>query len=160
MRRSILIGGVCFFLGTISLVFAQTAMRPDQFIASVWTWTGIQTFTVARVTLSTPAISTSTFTLNMNAGQDFKVVLVNAACPCTIANPSNMPSTPQHGVIEIKQSATGSDTIGTWGSQWITAGGVTALTLSSSANASDFFSYDVIDSTHILIVPAAANATH
>lgn len=45
MRRSIFVGAICFLVGGASLLFAQTTgLRPDQFIALAWTWTGVQTF--------------------------------------------------------------------------------------------------------------------
>jgi hypothetical protein len=109
-------------------------------------------------------ISSSTFTPDLNAQQDFEITLIHASCPCTIANPSNISSAAadhQHGVIIINQSSTGSDTIGTWGSQWVAAGGgVTSLTLSTGVSAQDIFSYDVVDSTHIFIAPAGLNVSH
>jgi hypothetical protein len=116
-----------------------------------------------RVKGGSVAISTSTFTFDLDAQQDFEITLVHASCPCTIANPTNIAAAAadhQHGVIRIKQSSTGSDTVGTWGGQWIAGGGVATLTLSTAANAEDYFSYDVIDSTHILITAAALNAGH
>jgi hypothetical protein len=117
-----------------------------------------------RVKGGNVAISTATFTFDLSAQQDFEITLVHASCPCTIANPTNISaaaSDHQHGVIIVNQSATGSDTIGTWGSQWVAAGGVSALpALSTGANAQDIFAYDVIDSTHILIAPVAANVSH
>jgi hypothetical protein len=117
------------------------------------TFTGEQ-----RNSITTLSISTATFTPD-NSNNNYKIVLVHASCPCTIANPTTV-TAGAAGVIEVDQSATGSDTVGTWGSDYIAAGGVAALTLSSGANAKDFFSYLVLDSTHILVTPAAANATH
>ena len=108
--------------------------------------------------ITTLSISTATFTPD-NSNNNYKIVLVHASCPCTIANPTTV-TAGAAGVIEVDQSATGSDTVGTWGSDYIAAGGVAALTLSSGANAKDFFSYLVLDSTHILVTPAALNATH
>lgn len=108
--------------------------------------------------ITTLSISTATFTPD-NSNNNYKIVLVHASCPCTIANPTTV-TAGAAGVIEVDQSATGSDTVGTWGSDYIAAGGVAALTLSSGANAKDFFSYIVLDSTHILVTPGALNATH
>jgi hypothetical protein len=51
MRRGTLVGSICFLAGAISLAFAQT-MRPDQFIAAAWTWTGVQTFADGRLSLA------------------------------------------------------------------------------------------------------------
>lgn len=152
----VVIGLALVALASIVAALAQTtSMRPDQFIATSWTWSKPQ-----RVGLSTVAISTSTFTPDMTAAQDFKIVLVHASCPCTLANPTAPGAYPQHGVIEIDQSATGSDTIGTWGSSWIAPGGTSTLALSSGASARDFFSYVAIDSTHFLIAPGGLNASH
>ncbi len=61
----------------------------------------------------TPAISTATFNINAALGNKFVIGLVHASCPCTIANPTN-PVAGEKILFEILQSATGSDTIGTW----------------------------------------------
>jgi hypothetical protein len=164
MMKSIIIGAACFLIGITSLVFAQsTGLRPDQFVALPWVWTAVQQFSKAvGVALTTPTISTATFTLDLTQGQDFKVVLVHASCPCTI-NFSNPPAYPVHGVLEIVQSSTGSDTVGTWGAAGPTVlagGGVTTLVLSTSANAKDFFSYDSYDGSNVLVVLAALAASH
>lgn len=121
----------------------------------------VQTFTASkRGTVQTLTISTATFTPNFDTGNNFTLTLINASCPCTIANPSTTPVAGQSGIIEIIQSATGSDTIGTWGSQYVAAGGVSTLTLSTAANAKDYASYYVVDATHILVSMGALNASH
>jgi hypothetical protein len=51
MRRSLLVGSICFLAGAMSLAFAQT-MRPDQFVAAPWTWTGIQIFADGKLSLA------------------------------------------------------------------------------------------------------------
>jgi hypothetical protein len=63
-------------------------------------------------------------------------------------------------MLDIIQSSTGSDTVGTWGSQYITPGGTSTLTLSTGANAIDHIAYRVIDSTHVLLSAVMLNATH
>lgn len=89
------------------------------------------------------------------------MTLVHASCPCTIANPTGIASAiGQTGMLDIIQSSTGSDTVGTWGSQFITPGGTSTLTLSAAANAVDHIAYRVIDSTHVLLGPVMQNATH
>jgi hypothetical protein len=57
-------------------------------------------------------------------------------------------------VIEVIQSSTGSDTIGTYGSQFEAPGGTASIVLSTGANAVDTLSYFVLDSTHILLIPS------
>ena len=122
----------------------------------------VQVFTLPqRVKTISPSISTATFTVDFNASQDFKLLLTTA-CPCTITW-ANIPSVGhQHGVIEIIQSATGSNTIGTWDAATIAAGGVAALTLSTGDNDQDFFSYvaGVNSGVNVLVTPGAQNATH
>lgn len=108
---------------------------------------------------STPAISTATFTPDFSASNNFNVVLVHAACPCTLANPTS-PTAGQFGVIAIAQSSTGSDTIGTWGSQYSYVGGTASITLSTGASAIDYFPYYVKDSTHIILEPIVKGPTH
>ena len=114
----------------------------------------------ANATVQTPAISTSTFTPSGQGGNDIIVNLVHASCPCTLANFSGTIVPGQHGVLYVVQSSTGSDTIGTWGSDYFIAGGTSAITLSTSANAIDVFSYSVKDATHIVLSGPSLNVTH
>jgi len=100
------------------------------------------------VTPTTLAISTATFTPD-GTSNNYAITLVHASCPCTLANPSATPVAGTGGQIVVKQSATGSDTFGTWGSQYEASGGTSTLTLSTAANAVDVLSYYVRDSTHI-----------
>lgn len=104
-------------------------------------------------------IATATFTPLFNSQNDFTIGLTSA-CPCTVANPSGTVVPGQGGVIWITQDATGSRTIGTWGSSYVTAGGVSTLTLSTAANAIDGISYKVKDATHIVLTPVLLNVTH
>jgi hypothetical protein len=103
--------------------------------------------------VTTLAISTATFTPD-GSNNHYKLTLVHASCPCTLANPSATPVAGTSGTIEVIQSATGSDTIGTWGSQYMAPSGTSSIVLSTGANAIDVLSYFVVDSTHILIIPS------
>jgi hypothetical protein len=98
---------------------------------------------------TTLAISTATFTPN-GTSNNYNITLVHASCPCTLANPSVTPVAGQTGKIVVTQSATGSDTIGTYGSFYKFSGG-TAPTLTAAANSVDLLSYYVIDATHIAV---------
>lgn len=109
---------------------------------------------------NTVALSVSTFTPSMTSGVNFAFPLVHASCPCTIANPSAIGSAiGQTGMLDITQSSTGNDTV-TWGSEYITPGGTSTLTLSTAANAVDHIPYRVIDGTHVLLGPVLQNAAH
>lgn len=120
-----------------------------------------QTFTAAqRSTPVTLTISTATFTPNFNTGQNFEMTLVHASCPCTLANPSTTLVPGQTGTIKIIQSSTGSDTIGTWGSEYYSPGGTATITLSTAANAYDVLSYTVDNASHINLVGPALNFSH
>lgn len=111
-----------------------------------------QTYTKAqRVTPVTVAISTATFTPDFNASNNHNITLVHASCPCTLANPTNI-SAGQSGQIVINQSSSGSDTITTYGGDYVFANNTTP-TLSTGVSATDILSYYVIDSTHIRISP-------
>ena len=101
-------------------------------------WPGAQRGTPTNI-----AISTATFTPNFNTAQNFEIDLIHASCPCTLANPSTTLVAGQSGVIEIHQSATGSDSIGTWGSDYQYVGGTASITLSTGANAVDYLPYYV-----------------
>lgn len=103
--------------------------------------------------ITTLSISTATFTPNAT-NNHYYILLVHASCPCTIANPSPSFVAGTTGVIEIQQSATGSDTIGTWGSSYMAPSGTSSIVLSTGANAVDVLAYYVIDSTHILLIPS------
>ena len=119
-----------------------------------------QTFTKAqRVQVTMLSLSGSSATPNFDNGQNFSLTLVHASCPCTMANPSTTPVAGQSGVIEVDQSSTGSDTLA-WGSKYYASGGTAAIVLSTAANAKDFISYYVADSTHIIITTGALNVTH
>jgi hypothetical protein len=120
--------------------------------------TGTSAFHGATVSVpSSVTISTSTFTPAFTASNNFNIKLVHASCPCAIANPSTTPIAGQSGMIAISQSATGSDTVSTWGSQYKFAGG-TPPTLSTGANAVDFFPYYVFTSTQIIVGAGVLNA--
>lgn len=139
--------GVATWLGTPSFTNLSSAVT-GQTIAAL----GLnQNFTASqRGSNASITISTSTFTPNFDTAQNYSATLVHASCPCTIANPSTTPVANQSGTFQVIQSSTGSDTIGTWGSQYKFAGGVKP-TLSTAANAVDTFSYFVVDSTHIQV---------
>jgi hypothetical protein len=89
---------------------------------------------------STLTISTATFTPVAVASNTYRVVLVHASCPCTIANPSGSAVDGQKLLLEVWQSATGSDTVGTWGTNYDfgTAG---SPTLSTGASKGDLLGF-------------------
>lgn len=122
---------------------------PSTLLSSNNVWTGQNSNTPATL-----SISTATFTPNGSAN-NYGLTLVHASCPCTIANPSATPVAGTAGQIVINQSATGSDTIGTWGSEYKFAGG-TKPTLSTAANAVDIISYYVVSPTFIAVTFAGA----
>jgi hypothetical protein len=103
--------------------------------------------------ITTLSISTATFTPD-GSNNHYVMTLSHAACPCTLANPSPAFVAGTSGTIEIIQSATGSDTIGTWGSQYMAPGGTASIVLSTGANAIDVLSYFAVDSTHVLLIPS------
>lgn len=145
-------------VGTDPLTFAKFSANPST-LATLGT---AQSFTAAqRVTPSTIVISTSTFTPSLDLSNNFTLTLTHGTCaPCTFANSSTTPVAGQSGVIEVIQSATGSDTLSFSGSNYTYAGGVASITLSTTANARDYLSYYVADSTHVILSTATLNATH
>lgn len=108
-------------------------------------WTAPQ-----RTNTETPTISTATFTPVFSTGQNHRIVLIHASCPCTLANPAALVAG-QTGMFEIVQSSTGTDTITTWGSEYEYAGGTSNISLSTAANAVDYLPY-YVDSTGSFIV--------
>jgi hypothetical protein len=103
--------------------------------------------------ITTLSISTATFTPDAS-NNHYKLTLVHASCPCTLANPSPAFVAGTSGTIEVIQSATGSDTIGTYGSSYLAPSGTSSIVLSTGASAIDVLSYFVVDSTHILLIPS------
>lgn len=85
-------------------------------------------------------ISTATFTPVAVGANDYRVVLIHASCPCTIANPSGTAVDGQKFTLEVWQSATGSDTVGTWGTNYDfgTAG---SPTLTATASKGDILGF-------------------
>lgn len=136
-------GGTFTTSGTCSLNLSSTNVWAAQQSNSITTLTN----------------STATFTPD-GSNNNYKITLVHASCPCTLANPSATPVAGTSGIIQVIQSATGSDVISTWGSQYIYPGGTSTIAFSAGANAQDFLAYYVIDSTHILLTTGALNATH
>jgi hypothetical protein len=93
--------------------------------------------------LTDAATVTPDFALNNN----FTITLNVAGASRTIANPTNLVAG-QSGSLFVIQDSSGSRTI-TWGSSWDWAGGGTAPTLSTGANAVDRIDYIVRSGTSI-----------
>jgi hypothetical protein len=135
-------------LGTSSTVNTGTSGGTIPLLNGTNVWSGQQTASVTTLT-----ISTATFTPD-GSNNNYGITLVHASCPCTLANPSATPVAGTSGVITVTQSSSGSDTIGTWGSDYEAPGGTASITLSTGASAVDTLSYYVKDSSHILLLPA------
>jgi hypothetical protein len=91
---------------------------------------------IATVTLNE---SGGTFSPNFATAINLELPLSHTDCPCTIANPTNVYAG-LSGNITLIQSATGTDTISTWGSTWKFSGGAKP-TLSTAANSIDILPY-------------------
>lgn len=153
--------------GTSNLVFSNspTFVTPVLGAAAATTINGVtipsttdtvallgteQSFTKNQaVTPVTVTISTVTFTPAFANSNSFNIQLVHASCPCTIANPSGTIVPGADIVIAVQQSSSGSDTVGTWGSEYKFSGG-TAPTLSTSANAIDLIPCHAWSTTDLL----------
>ncbi len=130
-----LTGGTITVTGTCAVDIASNA--------NVWSGTTskildahVAQTSIAPVTIS---ISTSTFTPAFASSINEQITLIHASCPCTIANPSGVYAG-LSGFLTITQSATGSDTIGSWGSTWKFASG-TAPVLTTTASAVDILPF-------------------
>lgn len=162
------LSGDCTTSGTLAITCLKTNGSSFGTSATVNTGTsgatipllnGKNTYSASQAgSITTLAISTATFTPD-GSNNHYYVLLVHASCPCTLANPSPSFVAGTTGVIEIQQSASGSDTIGTWGSSYEAPGGTSTIVLSTGANAVDILAYYVIDSTHILLIPST-NFSH
>jgi hypothetical protein len=107
--------------------------------AEALTSTGVITGEVFISPPSTLTISTATFTPVAVTSNTYRVVLVHASCPCTIANPSGSAVDGQKFILELWQSATGSDTV-TFGNAYDfgTAGAPTLTTTASKGDGLGF----------------------
>lgn len=103
-----------------------------------------QTYTAGQRGEITALTDGATITPNFADSNNFTVTLGGNR---TLANPSNLVAG-QSGSIFISQDGTGSRLL-SWGSYWDFAGGGTAPTLSTSANAVDRVDYIVRSSTSI-----------
>ena len=145
--------------GTTDSILFKTGSQTTQL--NIGTQTIAASEMVSGGTPLSLTISTATFTPTFGStSNDFVITLVHASCPCTLANPSGPITAGTKGMIYIIQSATGSDTITTWGSDYLSAGGTSTITLSTGASAIDVFSYAVKDSTHIVLSAGALNVSH
>jgi hypothetical protein len=115
-------------------------------------------FGAARGKIGTVTDSSGTFTPDMNAAQNYTFQLVSGETT-TIANPTNM-SGGKTGMLAITQPASGSTVAPTWGSEYITAGGISTVVLSTTPGATDYIAYYTIDSTHILLGAAQKAPSH
>lgn len=125
--QDILVGSAWGLFGGLSLSFAiaqTSAMRPDQFIAAAWTWTGAQTFgpvfgvfvtetTTARTISAADCGKTITFT-NASAS--------TATFPSTIASGCSVSIVQGHAAGTVTPTAGASATVRTNGSFTKTAG--------------------------------------
>lgn len=138
--------------GTGAAVFAGSPTLTGTIGAAAITATGLVTGAAFVAPPSTLTISTATFTPVAVASNTYRVVLVHASCPCTIANPSGTASDGQKFILEVWQSATGSDTVGTWGTNYDfgTAG---SPTLSTGASKGDLlgFTYSAQNSKYLYL---------
>lgn len=146
-------------VGTVtSGVWSGTALVAAKLPADVAYLDAIQAWTNGQaVSPTVVSISTATFTPDFSASNNFSITLVHASCPCTIANPSNIVAG-QSGVIAVVQSATGSDLVNTWGTDYVFTNTNTPV-LSTAISATDYLSYYVVDSTHVRVsfLPATYN---
>jgi hypothetical protein len=131
-RRPVaIVGGACFLLGAIMAAFAQTAMRPDQFIASPWTWSGVQSFNDGKLSLNGSssgatvlhAPATGGVSMTFPTGTDTVAVL--GAADQVVSGGANVTSLTQ---------STGNITVdcGARPAQYITNGGAFTITAPSS----------------------------
>lgn len=135
--------------GTGASVFAGSPTLTGTVAAAAITATGVVTGQSFISPPSSLTISTATFTPVAVASNTYRVVLVHASCPCTVANPSGSAVDGQKFILEVWQSATGADLVTTWGSNYDfgTAG---APVLSLGASKGDFlgFSYSAQNSKY------------
>lgn len=135
-----------------SLATASGTLTFQSVIDTVGVLATTQTFSAAQrgapVTLN-PA--SNTYTPNFDASNNMSMALIHASCPCVLANPSTTLVAGQSGMFAIAQSATGSDTIQTYGSQYLAVGGTSTITLSTAGSTIDYLPYYTPDGTHVVL---------
>lgn len=114
-------------------------------------------FNAAGALQSPGGCGTATVTPDFNAGFNFACQLVTAT-NFTLANPTNVKAG-QQGCIYFLQPASGTVVTITFGTNWITAGGVTGKALTATLSARDRLCYLAISSTAIDFT-LANNITH
>lgn len=104
-------------------------------------------FNAAGAMQSPGGCGTATVTPDFNAGFNFACQLVTAT-NFTLANPTNV-KVGQQGCIYFTQPASGTVVTITFGTNWVTAGGVTGKALTATLSARDRLCYLAISSTAI-----------
>jgi len=108
-------------------------------------WTAPQ-----RTNTNTPTISTTTFTPVFSSGQNIRIDFPATTCSCTIANPAAIVAG-QSGMFELVQGGTSASANPTWGSEYLYAGGTSAITLTTTLSGVDYIPY-YVDSTGSFII--------
>lgn len=127
--------------GVLSCGTSQNANAAQLNVANSWT-------APQRTNFTTPTISSTTFTPVFSGSQNFRINLTSG-CPCTIANPAAIVFG-QAGMFEIAQDVTGSRAI-SMGSEYIYAGGTSAIPLSTAGSTVDYLPY-YVDTSGTFIV--------
>jgi hypothetical protein len=109
---------------------------------------------LTEVTLTDAA----TVHINMATGINFSLLATSGiGATRALANPTN-PKVGQQGYFKYTQSSTGSNNL-TFGSQYIAAGGIASITVSSGNNDIDVLNYEVLAGPLILLT-IQANVSH
>jgi hypothetical protein len=104
MRKALFVGAACFLLGTTLLALAQsTGLRPDQFIALPWTWTGAQSFAEVQGTTYAPTFTSNNY--NAVTGDCGKVLLLPTGTTPTVTLPNINPGTAGCVITFVQYSA-------------------------------------------------------
>lgn len=139
-------------VGTITTgVWSGTALVAAKIPADVAYTDVVQQFTKSQA--STPVVisnSSGTYTPDLSTSNNFSITLVHANCStgCTLANSSVTPVAGASGTIAVIQSSTGSDTISTFGTNYVLTNAAAPI-YSTAASAVDYYSYYVLDATHV-----------
>lgn len=139
-----LTGGAITTTGTCAVDIATTA--------NIWAGTASKILDAANVFNGAGSLvsctGTSTATCDFGAGFNFTFTATTAT-NYTIANPSNSTKVGQTGCIYLLQPAAGTVVTIAFGSNWKSAGGTSAYTLTSTLSAVDRICYIVRTSTFI-----------
>lgn len=131
---------------------AQATAASAATVAEVWAGTASTVYIPPSIMQAALAEQTltdgATVTIDFSAGINFKLDTIGGNRALAASNLTNVIG--RTGRIRIKQDATGSRTLSMTASPFVSANGVD-LVLSTTANATDLYYYDIVSATQVVL---------